>query len=264
MKADLYIRRIVVVVGLLIGLSVPGFAQHFYFAQMTDTHFGYKDNTNRTAKVVNAINALPLKIEAVVHTGDIFDECILDAGIVNEAKQTLGALKTPVYYLPGNNDIVEIDEAPAMRDAFVKHFGPVASKAEVKGVVFLMIYSEPLRVDVKVDFDTLGWLRAALKDAGDKPVIVFTHTPISQDFYLNKMHDSWPAENRRKWETLISSNGNVKAVITGHFHRDELDWIGNTPQFVCPPVSSLFNRQLAFRVYEYNNGKIGYRTIYPD
>ncbi|NLN75917.1 MAG: hypothetical protein GX139_06365 [Armatimonadetes bacterium] len=249
---------------LLFALALPVGAQHFYFAQMTDTHFGYGDNTRRTENVVASINALPIKIEAVVVTGDIFDECILDDKVVETALNTFKPLKPPVYYLPGNNDIVEGDKAPAMRDAFIKHIGPLAYQATVKGVVFLMVYSEPLRVDVGVEFDALGWLKRALRDAGDKPVIIFTHTPVNRDFYLNKMHDGWPESNRKKWESLISSHKNVKAVITGHFHRDELHWIGDVPQFVCPPVSSLFGRQNAFRMYEYNNGKVSYRTIYVD
>ncbi|MGI6295234.1 MAG: metallophosphoesterase family protein [Armatimonadota bacterium] len=256
--------KIAAVVVLLIALALPVNAQHFYFAQITDTHFGRDNNAERAAKVVASVNALPVKIEAVVVTGDIFDECILDDKVVQTALDTFKALRPPVYYLPGNNDIVENDQAPAMRDAFIKHIGPLASKTVVKGVVFLMVYTEPLRVNVGVEFDALKWLKRELDDAGDRPVIIFTHTPVDRDFYLNKMHPGWPDANRKKLESLISANKNVKAVITGHFHRDEFHWIGDTPEFVCPPVSSLFDRQNAYRMYEYNDGKVSYRTIHLD
>jgi predicted Fe-Mo cluster-binding NifX family protein len=31
---------------------------------------------------------------------------------------------------------------------------------------------------------------------------------------------------------------------------------------VCPPVANYFGRQSTFRIYEYKNGKVGYRTQY--
>lgn len=248
----------------LIALASPLCAQHFYFAQMTDIHFGMSDSAARAAKVVDSINNLPMKVECVVVTGDVMDENILDGKTVDTALSTLKPLKAPVHYVAGNNDVLEGDKSLATRDAFVKSFGPLASKAEVDGVVFLMLYSEPLRTKVKIDFDPLKWLGHALKDAGTRPVIVFTHAPDDEDFWANKMHPGWPAESREKWEALIKSHSNVKAVITGHFHRDELHWIGSVPEFVSAPVSGAFGRQNTYRVYEYTDGKIGYRTIYLD
>ena len=156
------------------------------------------------------------------------------------------------------------DKLAASADAFVKNFGPLASKAEYDGVVFLMVCTEPLKTGVPIPgYDPLQWLEQALKDAGDKSVVIFTHAPDVQDFYANQMHPGWPQAARDKWETLIKGR-HVKAVITGHFHRDELSWIGNAPQFVCPPVVPVAGRQPAYRMYEYSDGKVGYRTIYVD
>lgn len=249
--------------------ATPTCAQHFYFAQMTDIHFGADDNTARAAKAVDDINRLPMKVECVVVTGDIFDENILDPKVVDTALGTLKQIKVPVHYVAGNNDIVEGDNVAdgdrvaARREAFVKSFGPLASKAEHGGVVFLMVCAEPLRGDVKIPgYDPIKWLDGALKDSGDKPVIIFTHEPDDEDFWANTMHPGWPKESRDRWEALIKSHGNVKAVITGHFHRDELHWIGSVPEFVCAPVASHFGRQNTYRVYEYTDGKIGYRTVY--
>jgi UDP-2,3-diacylglucosamine pyrophosphatase LpxH len=54
----------------------------------------------------------------------------------------------------------------------------------------------------------------------------------------------------------------VKAVITGHFHRDELHWVGGRPVFAAPPVAGYWGRQASFRLYEYRDGRLSYRTIY--
>ena len=63
------------------------------------------------------------------------------------------------------------------------------------------------------------------------------------------------------WEKLVNTH-NVKAVIAGHFHRDEFHWLGHVPLYVSGPVANFWNRNATFRLYEYRNGQIGYRTQY--
>lgn len=270
MEADMiaWSRRSVTRIGLVIfcalaAFASPIYAQHFYFVQMTDIHFGDDDNAARAAKVVDDINHLPMKAECVVITGDIVSENILDSKIVEMALNTMKPLKAPVHYIAGNNDILKIGDTAATRDVYVKSFGPLTLKAEYNGVIFLMLYTEPLRRPVNIPgYDPLKWLAQALKDAGKKPVIIFTHSPVDDDFWGNEIRSlGWPKETRNKWEALIKSH-NVKAVVTGHFHRDELHWISNTPEFVSAPIASSFGRQITYRLYEYTDGKIDYRTIY--
>jgi len=253
---------LVVVLCLLAALASPVAAQHFYFAQVTDIHFGTDENAARATKVVDSINKLVMKPECVVITGDMMSDNILDGRTLTAGLDILKQLKPPVHYLAGNHDVVEGDKFAATREAFTKYFGPLASKAEYDGVVFLMIYTEPLKHTFQVQgFDPLKWLEQALKEAGDKPVIIFTHRPDVDDFWGNVIHPGWPNKTREKWEGLIKAH-NVKAVITGHYHRDELHWIGNVPQFVCSSVASYFGRQASYRVYEYDEGKISYWTVY--
>jgi predicted phosphodiesterase len=235
---------------------------HFYFVQLTDTHVGSADGAARSLQVVNAINRLPMKIECVVHTGDIVNDGAYDAAEARRAMIIFSALNPPVYYAAGNHDILDGDKRQPCIEAFGRYFGPLTSKAEYQGVVFLILYTEPLRNSFSVPgFDPLAWLEQALNDAGDKPVIIFTHVPSAADFYGNEMHSGWPSAAREKWERLISSH-NVKAVITGHFHRDELHWMGSVPLYVAPSVAGFWGRQASFRIYEYQDGKIGYRDSY--
>jgi hypothetical protein len=51
-------------------------------------------------------------------------------------------------------------------------------------------------------------------------------------------------------------------VIAGHFHRDELHWVGDVPLFVCAPLAGYWGRQGSYRIYEYKDGRLGYRTQY--
>ncbi len=52
------------------------------------------------------------------------------------------------------------------------------------------------------------------------------------------------------------------AAIAGHFHRDEFHDLGGVPLLVAAPVSGRFGRQTSFRIYEYDSGRLTYRTWY--
>jgi len=257
-------RKMKILIFALCALAGLAFAQaspdaHFYFVQITDTHFGMPDSPVRATKAVNEINNLPMKIECVVVTGDITNDGMQNENETTAALQALTPLKMPVHYLPGNHDITG---EPAV-EVFKQRFGPLASKAEYQGVVFLMLYTEPLIGAAAVPgYDPLSWLEQELKAAGDKPVIIFHHGAAVEDFYANALHTYWPEASRARWEKLVTAP-NVKGVIAGHFHRAELHWIGNTPVYVGSPLSSTFGREATYRVYEYQNGRIGYRTQYP-
>lgn len=234
---------------------------HFYFAQITDTHFGVSDHIERTEKCVKAINQLPMPVEFVVHTGDIMMNTLENEQTVFAGKSVLEKLNMPIHFLPGNHDILLKKLQPTV-NAYQKHFGDLYSKAEYNGVIFLFIYTEPLVNNFKVDnIDTLKWTEASLRGANGKPVIIFHHTPSVKDFYNNKFHDSWPNDAQAKWQKMIGSY-NVKAVITGHFHRNEHHWLGDVPLYVSSSIAASWGRQATYRIYEYNKGKIGYRTQY--
>lgn len=237
---------------------------HFYFVQITDPHFGLSDTPERVQRCVEEIKSLPMPMECIVVTGDITMDAILDPNVTGLAKEMIGEAGLPVHWLPGNHDI-NPKNLPATIAAYTENFGPLCSRAEYKGVVFLMVYTEPLRGEFVVDgFDVYEWTQRELKAAGRKPVIIFHHSPSIDDFYKGKFHDSWKAEGRARWHRLIESHKNIKAVIAGHFHRDEFHWIGEVPQFVCPPAASLFGMSVvSYRIYEYTDGKVGYRTEYP-
>ncbi len=234
---------------------------HFYFVQISDTHFGDGDHAKRVARVVDRINNLPMKIECVVHTGDITMNKILDEATLTNARSVLGDLQVPIHYVPGNHDFLPklLEET---RRTYESNFGTLISKAEYKGVVFIFICTEPLAQSFILEgFEPLKELEGYLQRADGRPVLLFHHTPSVEDFYRNKIHEGWKRKFRDKWEKFINTH-NVKAVIAGHFHRDEHHWLGNVPLYVCSPVAGYWGRQATFRIYEFKNGKISYRTQY--
>ncbi len=253
-------------IGIIFIISIHSYAgeqheKHFYFVQITDTHFGGGDHLNRTKKVVERINNLPMKIKCVVHTGDITNNKLEDKKVMDSSLSIMEKLSVPTHYVSGNHDILP-QKLESTRKAYIEKFGGMISQVEYDGVLFIFVYTEPLRKSFIIeDYQPIKQLEEYLKKSKGKPVIIFHHAPSVDDFYNNIVHRSWKTDTREKWIELINAH-NVKAVIAGHFHRDEHHWLGNVPLYVSSSIAGYWGRQATFRVYEYHNGKIGYRTQY--
>jgi 3',5'-cyclic AMP phosphodiesterase CpdA len=243
---------------LLTGL-IASAGDPVYFVQLTDTHFGQGDHFARAQEAVKQINALPIPVSFVVITGDIMHDCIADSNQVNRVFQALETLKTPTHFVPGNHDL--LNDAPEQTvAAFTNRFGPLISSAEYGGVDFVFVCTEPLAGGVQIPgYDPLQELDALLTD---RPAVVFHHIPSADDFYNNRLHDGWGrSDDGRRWMELLNQR-NVLAVVAGHFHRDEQNWVGNVPLYIGVPLSGRLGRQAAFRVYKIQDGRVSYRTQY--
>jgi predicted phosphodiesterase len=252
---------------MLVGLSAVACAgplqskERFHFVQITDTHFGNRDHLDRTRRLVEQINRLPFEIACVVHTGDVFADNIAADTITTEGLTVLRQLRAPLHILPGNHDILEKDLERTLQ-AYRQRVGPLIHQAVYHNVVFVFAYTEPLALGFEVKgYDPLKELKAALSSAGGRPVILFHHRAAVDDYYEFAAHPGWAGEARSQFEALLRAF-NVKAVITGHFHRDELHLSDGIPTFAAPPVAGYWGRQASFRIYEYQDGIRTYRTIY--
>lgn len=250
--------------GSSLAASTANAGRTLRFVQITDTHLGSAGHAERTARVVEAINKLPMDIDCVVHTGDIFSDNITDRRAIDQHRRAVAKLKPPIHHLPGNHDILRKPGRLVETTAcYRRHIdSDLASRAEYAGVVLLMVYTEPLAKGFEQEgYDALAWLERELRSLDGKPAIVFHHTPSVGDFYRNRMHRGWPRDVRDKWVALLNRY-DVKAVIAGHFHRDEHHWLGDVPLYVSASVAGYWGRQATYRIYEYRDGKVSYRTQY--
>jgi 3',5'-cyclic-AMP phosphodiesterase len=235
----------------------------FYFVQITDTHWGEGDNVQRTKKVIDNINNLPMPIAFVVHTGDLTAETIGKDSLMDSVCAMMRACKYPVYYCPGNHDIAW-KRFQETSEAYVRHFGGLSRRIEAHGVSVITLFNFiVLSFDSgKLLNDPVRQLDSLLKGKPtNMPAIIFQHDPTVEDFYNNAFHPGWPPERMEKFQKLCDTN-NVVAVIAGHFHRDELHWLGRIPLFVSAPIKGKKGRSPTYRVYHYENGKISYFTQY--
>ncbi len=235
----------------------------FYFVQITDTHIGKGTNLEITQNLVQQINKLPMNIQFVIHTGDILQDGMRDSTNILKAAKVLSELEAPLFYIPGNHDIFQ-EHLEEEINIFQEYFGDLIFIKEFDEVSFIGLYSNPLAYSFSVkDYDPFLELENALKKTSGKPVIVFHHIPSVSFFYNNTMHDGWENESRNRWEKTLNSY-NVIAILAGHFHGSEQHWIGNIPLYVSASVTNRFGRQPSYRIYEYKNGKLSYRTQYED
>ncbi len=236
-------------------------ATPLFFVQISDTHRGLPLHAVRLEQAIDQINALPQPVLCVIHTGD-FASDDLRAGTAAIISNQLSRLIQPVFKVPGNHDI-KPRRLQETVEAYTNHLGPLAYRMEVQGVQFLMVYTEPLRKGIEIPgYDPIAWLSAQLRAHPSLETIIVTHAPDVPDFYNQAFHPGWPEASRRAWlETL--KLGNVKAIITGHFHRDELHWneLG-IPTYVASSIASFWGRQGTFRVYRYEKGALSYTTVY--
>lgn len=234
----------------------------FYFAQITDTHWAAKGTVGLTRKAVAAINKLPVDVEFVVHTGDIFADSIRDEGVVREGLQAMRALKAPVYYVPGNHDLLEGAREETER-LFRKHFGDVAGKVEIRGVLCLFLCTELAGDDDRAAGQVQReWILEQVGRGERRPVLIFLHRPPVADRLAATTRAEWGEEFHPRWARLFESRPQIKALVSGHLHRDELHWIGAVPVYVASSLAPFWERQPSVRLYKYENGKLTYWTIY--
>jgi hypothetical protein len=245
----------------LAGQPLPGDTAGFFFIQLSDTHWGEGDHLDRTKSIVTAIKNLPMKIECLVHTGDLTARTVCDTGALDSGLALLKSVNVPLHIVAGNHDIDK--RHPETFAFFQKRCGPFLDQAEYHGVEFIFACVEPLADAFSIPgYEPIPALTAALKKADGKPCLLFIHTPPVADFYENSFHDTWPKRNREQFEDAIRPFG-IIAIFAGHFHRGDSFEIGTTRLYVCPSVAGYFGRQASCRLVEYKKGKVNIISIYP-
>jgi len=238
----------------------------FYFVQLTDTHWGARDGVTQTRQAVAMINALPVAIEFVVVTGDVFSDSIRRDDVREDGLAAMKGLKVPVYYVPGNHDLPQTDRARTA-GLFEKYFGPLSQKVEIGGVTCLFLNTEMMEGEKRSPGEVeRDWVEAELgSGSAGKTALLFMHRPPVRDL-MNGSDGavSWDELYDTRWKDVFIRHPEIKAVFAGHFHRDVMCWIGAVPVYVSPAVARFWDRQPAFRLYQLKGGQVNYWTLYPE
>jgi Icc-related predicted phosphoesterase len=274
MSKGVWLRSWLILVVILVGGCAPARESdkpvsaggtHFYFIQISDTHWGAKDGMAMTRSAVEMIRKLPVRVEFVVVTGDLFADSIRNEQLVRDGIEVLRGAKVPVYCVPGNHDILQ-EDFTRTQALFDESFGVKEQKKMIRGVACLFLSSE-----IPPGEKRSAWQieRATIETVmGDSkaPALIFLHRPPLRDVLGNEGNGpgSWDEVADSRWLRLFEKYPGIKGVFAGHFHRDEMIWIGDVPVYAAPALARFWDRQPAFRLYEYRDGRINYWTLYPE
>jgi 3',5'-cyclic AMP phosphodiesterase CpdA len=201
-----------------------------YFIHISDTHFGptknfehYGSNAFDVARrMVETINALPVDIDFVMHTGDVTD--YPDRATYTLAEEAFSRLKPPIYFVTGNHDTslgINTHLTMGAKTDCSSDQNIVSYSFEKKGFRFITLDSRgPDEIDPRGvlplhQFDFLE--REIHKD--DKPFVVFIHfLPFTADsLWLDE--GMLLLNGGLLHETLLPVRHRVRGVFFGHVHR---------------------------------------------
>jgi 3',5'-cyclic-AMP phosphodiesterase len=198
-------------------------AESFRFAQISDTHIGFKgqangDPTATLQQIVERINALQPAPAFVLHTGDQTHG--QKAGAFDTVAEILKGLKTErVFYLPGEHDVF-LDGGKEYLDRYGKDTvgGRGWQSFDYKGTHFVGLVNV-LRYKGEgmgaLGEDQIEWLVKDLAPlSSSTPVVVFSHVPL----WAVYPQWGWTTEDAGRALEHLKRFGSV-TVLNGHIHQ---------------------------------------------
>src|ERR1051326_1595503 len=203
------------------GHAAAGSATDLRFVQISDSHIGFNKaaNPDVTATLRDAIariGALPDAPSFLLHTGDLTH--LSKPQEFDTLQQVLSELSQPVFYVPGEHDMLVDDGA-----SYLERFGKGTSGAgwhsfDKSGVHFIGLVNV---VNLKAGgLGTLGreqleWLE---RDVGhlksSTPLVVFAHIPLWSVY----PEWGWGTDDATQALALLKRFGSV-SVLNGHIHQ---------------------------------------------
>jgi len=204
------------------GSSDKGPNAGFTFAQISDSHIGFKHDPNNDVtatlqEAVARINALPDRPDFIIHTGDISH--LSAPGEFDTADQVLKSLTAnQVFFVPGEHDVLT-DEGKSYLDRYGKGTkGNGWYSFDHKGVHFIGLVNV---MNLKgggmglLGGDQLEWLEDDVSGlSSSTPVVVFAHIPLWSVY----PDWGWGTDDSSQALGYLKKFGSV-TVLNGHIHQ---------------------------------------------
>jgi hypothetical protein len=194
----------------------------FTFVQLSDSHIGFNKPPNADARAtfreaIAKVKALPNGPDFIIHTGDVSQLSRDDE--FDDAEQMLRETGLPVFFVPGEHDMLDPDGGKA----FLNRFGKGTKGAgwysfDHRGVHFVALVNV---ADLKpggmgnLGAEQLKWLRADLAARpSSTPIVVFAHIPL----WTVYADWGWGTDDGAQALKLLARFGSV-TVLNGHIHQ---------------------------------------------
>ena len=197
-------------------------AKPFTFVQLSDSHIGFNKQPNADARATFAeaiakVKALPVQPDFIIHTGDVSQ--LSREEEFDDAEQMLKSTGLPVFFIPGEHDMLDPDGGKAFLDRFGKGTqGAGWYSFDHRGVHFVALVNV---ADLKpggmgnLGAAQLAWLKADLAGrSSSTPIVVFAHIPL----WTVYAEWGWGTDDAEQALKLLARFGSV-TVLNGHIHQ---------------------------------------------
>jgi len=194
----------------------------FTFVQLSDSHIGFNKPPNADARAtfreaVAKVKALSVQPDFIVHTGDV-SQLSRDEEF-DDADQILKEAGLPVFFIPGEHDMLDDGGGKAFLDRFGNSTrGPGYYSFDHRGVHFVALVNV---ADLKpggmgnLGAKQLRWLKADLAGRpSSTPIVVFAHIPL----WTVYADWGWGTDDSAEALKLLARFGSV-TVLNGHIHQ---------------------------------------------
>ena len=194
----------------------------FTFVQVSDSHIGFNKPPNADARAtlreaIAKVKALPNRPDFMIHTGDVSQLSRDDE--FDDADQILKEAGLPVFFVPGEHDMLDPDGGKAFLTRFGKNSrGAGWYSFDHRGVHFVALVNV---ADLKpggmgnLGAEQLNWLKADLAGrSSSTPIVVFAHIPL----WTVYADWGWGTDDAAEALKLLARFGSV-TVLNGHIHQ---------------------------------------------
>jgi 3',5'-cyclic-AMP phosphodiesterase len=204
-----------------LGAMTTGGTSGLRFVQISDSHIGFDkpanaDVTATLRAAIAKIQAAPERPSFVLHTGDLTH--LSKPAEFDTLQQVLGELSLPVFYVPGEHDVLEDDGK-----RYLQRFGQGTQGAgwhsfDQSGVHFIGLVNV---VNLKagglgmLGSEQLEWLEQDVKGLkSSTPIVVFAHIPLWSVY----PEWGWGTDDSAQALSYLKRFGSV-SVLNGHIHQ---------------------------------------------
>jgi len=208
--------------GLDAALAHPAKATSFNFLQLSDSHIGFAKAANPDARAtfreaIAKVRALPQRPDFIIHTGDITQLSRDDE--FDDAEQMLRETGIPLFFVPGEHDMLDPEGGKAYLDRFGKGTrGSGWFSFDHRGVHFIGLVNV---ADLKpggmgnLGAEQLAWLKTDLAGRpSSTPIVVFAHIPL----WTVYAEWGWGTDDSGQALRLLKRFGSV-TILNGHIHQ---------------------------------------------
>ena len=243
-----------------------------FFLQFSDPQFGmYTKDADFAQETANfemvVATANRLKPAFVIVTGDLVNKAG-DPAQIAEYRRIASKLNKsiPLYNVAGNHD-VENEPTPETIAAYRKIFGADHYSFRSGSLAGIVLNSSLIHSPGKTEAiasDQQKWLQAELgrlRTSGAKHLVIFQHHPwfLKTDDEPDQYYNI-PLARRTTYLDMFKQAG-VRALVSGHYHRNAIARTGNIDMITTGPVGkpSGDNPQSGIRVFIVRDDGLSHR-----